>query len=101
MALPSASPERNEFEQTSSAKCPVLCTAVERTGRISCSTTGTPRRATCQADSEPARPPPITWTGDMRRVIVPKLGAPSRAGNLAGTLGREGVQHAEPQIVDV
>ena len=29
-------------------------------GRISCSTTGTPRRAICQAASEPARPPPMT-----------------------------------------
>ena len=72
MALPSASSERNEFEQTSSANCPVLCTAVERTGRISCSTTGTPRRAICQAASEPARPPPITWMGGKLRIKLPK-----------------------------
>ena len=34
-----------------------------RTGRISWRTTGTPCRAICQAASEPARPPPMTWTG--------------------------------------
>ena len=33
--------------------------AVERAGRISCKTAGTPRRANCQAASQPARPPPI------------------------------------------
>ena len=43
-ALVLASSERNEFEQTSSARPSVLCAAVLRTGRISCSTTGTPRR---------------------------------------------------------
>ena len=32
-----------------------------RMGRISCSTTGTPRAAICQAASEPARPPPMMW----------------------------------------
>ena len=31
-----------------------------RTGRISCSTTGTPAWAICQAASDPARPPPMT-----------------------------------------
>jgi biotin carboxylase len=36
------------------------CASVIRTGRISCSTTGTPALATCQAASEPARPPPMT-----------------------------------------
>jgi hypothetical protein len=47
---------------------------VERSGRISCSTTGTPLRASCQAASDPARPPPTTWTG--RRECMPfKLGA--------------------------
>ena len=63
MALPCASSDRNELEQTSSANPAVLWTAVERTGRISCKTTGTPRRAICQAASEPERPPPITWIG--------------------------------------
>ena len=37
--------------------------SVPRTGRISCSTTGTPAWATCQAASEPARPPPMMWMG--------------------------------------
>ena len=32
-------------------------------GRISCSTTGTPALAICQAASEPARPPPIDMDG--------------------------------------
>ena len=41
-ALVSASSERNELEQTSSASPSVLCASVCRTGRISCSTTGTP-----------------------------------------------------------
>ena len=31
-------------------------------GRISCSVTGTPACASCQAASEPASPPPTTWT---------------------------------------
>ena len=39
----------------------VWCTAVARTGRISCSVTVTPASAACQAASEPARPPPMTW----------------------------------------
>ena len=33
------------------------------TGRISCSTTGTPASATCQAASDPASPPPTIWMG--------------------------------------
>src|SRR6185295_628795 len=52
----------SELEQTSSARSPVLCTGVGRTGRISCSSTRTPRRAACQAASEPARPPPMMMT---------------------------------------
>ncbi len=56
-ALSSLSP-RNELLQTSSASRSVLCTAVGRTGRISCSTTRTPREAACQAASQPASPPP-------------------------------------------
>ena len=62
-ALCSPSSERNELEQTSSAKPSVLCAAVARSGRISCSTTGTPACASCQAASEPARPPPMMWMG--------------------------------------
>ena len=57
------SSERNELEQTSSAQPSVLCGSVARSGRISCRTTGTPACANCQAASEPARPPPMTWTG--------------------------------------
>ena len=37
-------------------------------GRISCSTTGTPRRASCQAASLPARPPPMTWTEGIEMI---------------------------------
>ena len=33
------------------------------TPRISCRMTGTPAWAICQAASDPARPPPMTWTG--------------------------------------
>jgi hypothetical protein len=40
-----------------------LCAGVDRTGRISCNTTATPRRASCHAHSLPARPPPTTCTG--------------------------------------
>jgi hypothetical protein len=52
----------NEFEQTSSAKSPVWWAAVERTGRISKSSTPTPRRAHCQAASDPASPAPMILT---------------------------------------
>ena len=41
-ALVSASSERKELEQTSSARPSVLCASVPRTGRISCRITGTP-----------------------------------------------------------
>jgi hypothetical protein len=40
--LAALSSERNELEQTSSAKLSVLWAAVPRSGRISCSVTGTP-----------------------------------------------------------
>ncbi len=59
-AFVSHSSERNEFEHTSSARPSVLWASVERTGRISCSTTGTPALTICQAASEPASPPPMT-----------------------------------------
>src|SRR5512147_1263901 len=61
-ALLAASSERNELEQTSSARPSVRCASVIRNGRISCRTTRMPALASCQAASEPARPPPITWT---------------------------------------
>ena len=61
MALPSLSSVRNELEQTSSAKPSVLCASVPHAGRISCSATGMPALAICQAASDPASPPPITW----------------------------------------
>ena len=64
-ALFSASSERKELEQTSSARLSVLCASVPRTGRISCRMTGTPASAACQAASEPARPPPTMWIGFM------------------------------------
>jgi len=44
-----------EFEQTSSARSPVAWTGVVRTGRISCKSTGCPRRAACQAASDPGQ----------------------------------------------
>ena len=40
----------------------VWCASVMRSGRISCRMTRTPVLATCQAASEPARPPPMIWT---------------------------------------
>jgi hypothetical protein len=54
-----------ELEQTSSAKAELRCAGVERTGRISQSSTWKPRRASCQAASEPARPAPT-----MRMVFI-------------------------------
>ena len=59
-AFVSHSSERNELEQTSSARPSVLWASVMRWGRISCSTTGTPAEAIWKAASEPARPPPMT-----------------------------------------
>ena len=64
-AFCSSSSERKELEQTSSARAPVWWAKVPVTGRISCRTTGTPISAACQAASEPARPPPMTWIGAM------------------------------------
>src|SRR5215831_12136553 len=69
-ALCSLSSERNEFEQTSSASAAVLWAAVVRSGRISCSTTGTPRAAICQAASDPASPPPMTCTARRRASVM-------------------------------
>jgi hypothetical protein len=39
-------------------------------GRISCSTTGTPRSAACHAASEPASPPPMMWMGRMGELVT-------------------------------
>src|SRR5207245_2829963 len=41
----------------------MIFTGVDRTGRISQSWTETPRRAHCQAASEPARPAAMSFTG--------------------------------------
>ena len=50
-----------EFEHTSSASTGLVrWAAVAVMGRISCSTTGTPASAACQAASDPASPPPMT-----------------------------------------
>src|SRR4051812_22088598 len=54
---------RSELLHTSSARSPDLCAGVPLTGRISWRTTSEPRSASCQAHSEPARPPPMTWMG--------------------------------------
>src|SRR5471032_707207 len=62
-ALLAASSERKELEHTSSARFSVRCASVPRTGRISCSVTGTPAEASCHAASLPASPPPTIWTG--------------------------------------
>src|ERR1700712_5550232 len=72
-ALLAASSERNELEHTSSARPSVRCASVMRSGRISCSTTGMPAPATCQAASEPARPAPTICTGG-NGVWVPVMG---------------------------
>jgi hypothetical protein len=62
-ALFSASSERKELEQTSSAQPSVLWAAVPLIPRISCKITGTPAFAHCQAASLPASPAPIMCTG--------------------------------------
>ena len=53
-----SSSDRNEFEQTISAKLPVRCAKVPVSGRISCRITSTPASAACQAASLPAMPAP-------------------------------------------
>ena len=58
-ALFSQSSDLNELEHTSSARPSVLWASVIRTGRISCTTTGTRGAAICQAASDPASPPPM------------------------------------------
>jgi len=51
----------SELLHTSSASAAVLCAGVATDGRISYSTALPPPRAICQAASQPANPPPITW----------------------------------------
>ena len=70
-AFVSSSSDRKEFEHTSSASPSVWWASVPRSGRISCSTTGTPRRAAAQAASLPAMPPPMTWIGAMSVIGSP------------------------------
>ena len=84
-ALVSASSERKELEQTSSARPSVLCASVPRTGRISCSTTGTPACAACHAASEPARPPPMMWMG----LLLMSAGIVAWVGTIAIAAGAE------------
>src|SRR6185369_37202 len=67
-----------ELEQTSSAKSAVWCARVERTGRISHSSTATLRRAHCHAASEPARPAPITRTTGVTAIANSQPPAPAR-----------------------
>src|SRR5437870_706467 len=77
---------RKEFEHTSSARRSVVCASVPRRGRISWRSTRMPRRASCQAASQPASPPPIMVT---RSVIIgsggggPPRRVPPRGGRLA------------------
>src|SRR5262245_1782928 len=86
-ALCSRSSERKELEQTSSASAAVLWAAVARTGRISCTTTGTPRAAICQAASDPASPPPMTCTASTRSSVMVKIYAGRRrAATLVGAV---------------
>src|SRR5215831_7765343 len=92
-ALCSLSSERNEFEQTSSASAAVLWAAVVRSGRISWSTTGTPRAAICQAASDPASPPPMTCTARRRASVMGRdyLGPP-RVLQIGGWRGAEALE---------
>jgi hypothetical protein len=54
--------DRKELEHTSSAQRSVWCAAVVTFGRISKRRTECPRRASCQAHSEPASPAPTIVT---------------------------------------
>src|SRR5229473_3525782 len=77
---------RKEFEHTSSARRSVVCASVPRRGRISWRSTPMPRRASCQAASQPASPPPMMVT---RSVVIgsggggPPRRVPPRGGRLA------------------
>src|SRR6202166_4826565 len=90
-ALLAASSERNELEHTSWARPSVRCASVILIGRISCSTTGTPDWATCQAASEPARPAPTICTDsvwDLVPVIPTEVARSGRYDNARGSGGR-------------
>src|ERR1700690_1030957 len=89
-ALLAASSERNELEQTRSARPSVRCASVILAGRISCSTTRTPALATCQAASEPARPAPTICTASEVD-LVPVMGTEvARSGRYDNARGRSG-----------
>src|SRR5258707_12755973 len=90
-ALLAASSERNELEQTSSARPSVRCASVIRPGRISCSTTGMPDLATCHAASEPARPAPIICTASEGN-WVPVIGERGSAFLFAVECGGEHIE---------
>src|SRR5262249_57504833 len=62
--------EGKEWEETGWAGAGVWGAGVVRSGRISCSTTGTPRAAICQAASDPASPPPMTCTARRRASVM-------------------------------
>ena len=53
--------ERRELEHTSSANSGLWWAGVIFSGFISCSSTGMPRWASCQAASQPARPAPMIY----------------------------------------
>src|SRR5699024_10607112 len=55
-------PPRREVEPPSSAQSSLVWAAVIFFGFISTRVTASPRRASCQAASQPARPAPITVT---------------------------------------
>src|SRR5207249_4737942 len=80
---------RKEFERTSSARRSVVCASVPRRGRISWRSTPMPRRASCQAASQPASPPPTMVT---RSVVIgsggggPPRRVPPRGGRHAHTV---------------
>ncbi len=86
-AFVSQSSERNELEHTSSARPSVLCASVILAGRISCSTTGTPAPAICQAASEPREAAADDVNGleflSWRRTLE-EIAGPLNAGNLNG-----------------
>src|SRR5579883_648368 len=65
---------RNEFEQTSSPRRSVWCAGVRQAGRISQRSTSSPARASCQAASDPASPPPITVMRPLTRRSAPHAG---------------------------
>ena len=64
---------RSELEHTSSAKPSLRCAGVKLLGLISTSRTGTPRRTSCQAASQPASPAPTTNT----RCVIPLIPRPA------------------------